>query len=129
MADQLNHDSRWTKKGYTGSDLLNDIIKALERKEIEWPDYAFCRENHDHGNPRLAQNEWIARMKIDSKFYRDHGEGIQEMRFYEEVLLILVANTLERVIKLIPIFDDEVQRMIVPRPVPIQTGFYSKRIL
>ena len=59
MADQLKHDQEWSGKEYTGSDLLNDILKALDDKKLDWSeDFTI-----------LPCKEWIERMSQNIKFY------------------------------------------------------------
>merc|ERR1712008_382643 len=104
LADQLKHDPEWSGKEYTGSDLLNDILKALDDKKLDWPeDFTL-----------LPCKEWIKRMRIKSTFYRDHARNASDMKLYEELLLQLAANFLKRTIKLVPILDEDPELTIEP---------------
>ena len=104
LADQLKHDPEWSEKRYTGSDLLNDILKALDDKKLDWPeDFTL-----------LPCKEWIKRMRIKSTFYKNHATDASEMQLYEELLLQLTANILKRTIKLVPIFDEDPELTIKP---------------
>mgnify|MGYP007022693691 CR=1 FL=1 len=104
LADQLKHDPEWSGKEYAGSDLLSDILKALDDKKLDWPeDFTL-----------LPCKEWIERMKINPTFYRDHARNASEMQIYEKLLLQLAANFLKRTIKLVPILDEDPELTIEP---------------
>ena len=104
FADQLKHDPEWSEKEYAGSDLLNDILKALDDKKLDWPeDFTL-----------LPGKEWIERMRIDALFYLDHARNASEMKLYENILLQLAANFLKRTIKLVPILDEDPELTIEP---------------
>ena len=104
FADQLKHDPEWSEKEYTGSDLLNDILKALDDKKLDWPeDFSL-----------LPGKEWIERMKTDPVFYFHHVRNASEMQIYEKLLLQLAANFLKTIIKLVPIFDEDPELTIEP---------------
>ena len=104
FADQLKHDPEWSEKRYAGSDLLNDILKALDDKKLDWPeDFTL-----------LPCKEWIERMRIHPKFYRHHARNASEMQIYEKLLLQLAANFLKRTIKLVPILDEDPELTIEP---------------
>ena len=104
LADQLKHDPEWSEKEHTGSDLLNDILKALDDKKLDWVEDFMP----------LPFKEWIKRMKIKSTFYRDHARNASEMKLYEKLLLQLAANFLKRTIKLVPILDEDPELTIEP---------------
>ena len=92
------------RKRYAGSDLLNDILKALDDKKLDWPeDFSL-----------LPGNEWIIRMRIDPLFYKHHATDASEMQVYEQLLLQLAANFLKRTIKLVPILDEDPELTIEP---------------
>jgi hypothetical protein len=104
FADQLKHDPEWSEKEYTGSDLLTDILKALDDKKLDWPeDFTL-----------LPGKEWIERMRIDPTFYRDHATDESEVQIYEKLLLQLAATFLKRTIKLVPILDEDSELTIEP---------------
>ena len=104
FADQLKHDPEWSEKIYAGSDLLSDILKALDDKKLDWPeDFTL-----------LPCKEWIERMRIDPLFYLHHARNASEMQIYEELLLQLAANHLKRTIKLVPILDEDPELTIEP---------------
>ena len=104
FADQLKDNPEWSEKEYTGSDFLNDILKALDDKNLDWPeDFTL-----------LPCKEWIERMRIDPTFYRDHTKVASEMKLYEKLLLQLAANFLKRTIKLVPILDEDPELTIEP---------------
>ena len=104
LADQLKHDPEWSEKEYTSSDLLNDILKALDDKKFDWPeDFTL-----------LPCKEWIERMRIDPAFYFHHARNASEMQNYEKLLLQLAANFLKRTIKLVPILDEDPELTIEP---------------
>ena len=104
VADQLKHDPEWSEKKYAGSDLLNDILKALDDKNLDWPeDFTL-----------LPCKEWIERMRIDPAFYIHHARNASEMQIYEKLLLQLAANFLKRTIKLVPILDEDPELTIEP---------------
>ena len=104
VADQLKHDPEWSGKEYAGSDLLNDILKALDDKKLDWPeDFTL-----------LSFKEWIKRMKIDPVFYFHHARNTSEMQIYEKLFLQLSANFLKRTIKLVPILDEDPEQTIEP---------------
>ena len=64
FADQLKHDPEWSEKEYTGSDLLNDILKAIDNK-LDWPeDFTL-----------LPGKEWIERIRIHPNFYTHHARN------------------------------------------------------
>ena len=99
LADQLKHDPEWSSKKYTGSSLLDHILRALEEKQLEWPvDFNL-----------LSSNDWIRRMKTNPVFYRDHARDASDMKLYEDLLLNLSANFLKRTFKLIPILDEDIE--------------------
>ena len=76
LADQLKHDPEWSEKRYAGSDLLNDILKALDDKKLDWPeDFTL-----------LPCKEWIERMRIHPNFYKHHARKASEKRIYEKYL-------------------------------------------
>ena len=102
FADQLKQDPEWSEKGYAGSDLLNDILKALDDKKLDWPeDFTL-----------LPGKEWIERIRIDPIFYLHHATDASEMQIYEKLLLQLAANFLKRTIKLVPILDEDPELII-----------------
>ena len=104
VADQLKHDPEWSGKEYTGSDLLNDILKALDDKKLDWPeDFTL-----------LPCKEWIERMRTNTIFYMHHARNTSEMKLYEKLLLQLAANYLKRTIKLVPILDEDPELTIEP---------------
>ena len=104
VADQLKHDPEWSEIEYAGSDLINDILKALHDKQLVWPeDFTL-----------LPCKEWIERMRIDSSFYFHHARNASEMQIYEKLLLQLAANFLKRTIKLVPILDEDPELTIEP---------------
>ena len=104
LADQLKHDPEWSEKRYTGSDLLNDILKALDDKKLDWPeDFTL-----------LPGKEWIERIRIDPIFYLHHATDASEMQIYEKLLLQLAANFLKRTIKLVPILDEDLEQTLEP---------------
>ena len=104
VADQLKHDPERSGKEYAGSDLLNDILKALDDKKLDWPeDFTL-----------LPCKEWIERMRINPNFYRNHARNASEMKLYEKLLLQLAANFLKRTIKLVPILDEDPELTIEP---------------
>ena len=104
FADQLKQDPEWSEKGYAGSDLLNDILKALDDKKLDWPeDFTL-----------LPGKEWIERIRIDPIFYLHHATDASEMQIYEKLLLQLAANFLKRTIKLVPILDEDPELTIEP---------------
>ena len=104
FADQLKQDPEWSEKGYAGSDLLNDILKALDDKKLDWPeDFTL-----------LPGKEWIERIRIDPIFYLHHATDASEMQIYEKLFLQLAANFLKRTIKLVPILDEDPELTIEP---------------
>ena len=104
LADQLKHDPEWSEIEYAGSDLLTDILKALDEKKLDWPeDFTL-----------LTFKEWIERMRIDPQFYWHHARDASEMQIYEKLLLQLAANFLKRTIKLVPILDEDPELTIEP---------------
>merc|ERR1712008_493621 len=104
LADQLKHDPEWSGKEYTGSNLLNDILKALDDKKQDWPeDFTL-----------LPCKEWIERMRINPNFYRHHVRNSSDMKIYEKLLLQLAANFLKRTGKLVPILDEDPEVTIEP---------------
>ena len=104
FADQLKHDPEWPGKKYTGSDLLNDILKALDDKKLDWPeDFTL-----------LPCKEWIERMRTNTNFYKHHVRNASQMKLYEKLLLQLAANFLKRTIKLVPILDEDPELTIEP---------------
>jgi len=104
LADQLKHDPEWSEKRYAGFDLLNDILKALDDKKLDWPgDFTL-----------LPGKEWIERMRINPVFYRDHATDASEMEIYEKLLLHLAATFLKRILKLVPILDEDPELTIEP---------------
>ena len=104
VADQLKHDPEWSEKRYAGSDLLNDILKALDDKNLDWPeDFSL-----------LPGKEWIERMRTNPLFYMHHATDVSEMQIYEKLLLQLAANFLKRTIKLVPILDEDPELTIEP---------------
>ena len=97
VADQLKHDPEWSGKEYAGSDLLSDILKALDHKKLDWPeDFTL-----------LTFKEWIKRIRIDPHFHLHHARNAPEMQLYEKLLLRLAANFLKRTIKMVPILDED----------------------
>ena len=104
LADQLKYDSEWSMKAYVSSALLNDILKALDENQLAWP----------NNFSLLSSNEWVKRMRIDPIFYKHHATDDTEMKMYEDLLLKLVANFLEKQIKLIPILDEDPELTIEP---------------
>lgn len=112
FADQLKHDPEWSEKEYAGSDLLNDILKALDDKNLDWPeDFTL-----------LPCKEWIKKMRMNPRFYMYHARNASEMQIYEQLLLQLAANFLKRTIKLVPILDEDPKLTIEPSLPSNQTG-------
>ena len=112
VADQLKHDPEWSGKEYAGSDLLSDILKALDDKKLDWPeDFTL-----------LTFKKWIERMRIDPIFYYYHARHASEMQLYEQLLYQLAANFLKRTIKLVPILDEDPELTIEPSLPSNQTG-------
>ena len=103
LADQLKHDPESGKEN-AGSELLTDILKALDDKKLDWPeDFTL-----------LPWKEWIEKMRMDPIFYKYHVRDASEMQIYEKLLLQLAANFLKRTIKLVPILDEDPELTIEP---------------
>ena len=54
VVDQINHDSDMPKKYDSSSDLLSDILSALDEKKISWPKYF----------RNMSSEEWMKRISI-----------------------------------------------------------------
>ena len=102
VVDQINHDSDMPKKYNSSSDLLNDILSALDEKKISWPkDFR-----------QMSSEGWIGKMRINPIFYFHHAPF--EMKEYEEVLLKLVADFLGRTLVLVPFLEEDSESIFKP---------------
>ena len=97
VVDQISHDSDMPKKYDSSSDLLSDILSALNEKKINWPkDFR-----------KMSSEEWIGKMRTDPIFYFHHATDEDEMQEYEKLLLKLVADFLGRTLVLVPILKED----------------------
>ena len=109
LADQLKHDPEWAGKEYVSSDLLSDILMALEENTLALPE-----------DFNLVTNkEWIDKMRIDPSFYKyihwcfRTGDA-SKLQLYEKALLKLAANFLGKTFNLVPILDEDPYLTIAP---------------
>ena len=104
VVDQISHDSDMPKKYDSSSDLLSDILNALDEKKINWPrDFRL-----------MSSEEWIEKMRTDPIFYFHHAKNSSEMQEYEKVLLKLVADFLGRTLVLVPILKEDSKLIFKP---------------
>ena len=104
VVDQISHDSDMPKKYDSSSDLLSDILNALDEKKINWPRYFWL----------MSSEEWIEKMRTDPIFYFHHTRNSSEMKEYEELLLKLVADFLGRTLVLVPLLEEDSESSFKP---------------
>ena len=104
VVDQINHDSDMPKKYDSSSDLLSDILSALDEKKISWPEDFW----------EMSSEEWMEKMRTDSIFYFHHATNKYEMQEYEEVLLKLMADFLGRTLVLVPLLEEDSESIFKP---------------
>ena len=104
VVDQISHDSDMPKKYDSSFDLLSDILSALDEKKISWPEDFW----------EMSSEEWIGKMKIDPIFCFHHTTRPDEMQKYEELLVKLVADLLERTLVLVPLLEEGSESQFKP---------------
>ena len=105
VVDQISHDSDMPKKYDSSSDLLSDILSALDEKKISWPEDFW----------EMSSEEWIGKMRIDPIFYFHHTLGSSyKMQEYEKLLLKLVADFLGRTLVLVPLLEEDSESSFKP---------------
>ena len=103
VVDQINHDSDMPKKYDSSSDLLSDILSALDEKKISWPGDFW----------EMSSEEWIGKMRFDPIFYFHHTKGSSyKMQEYEKLLLKFVADFLGRTLVLVPLLEEDSESSI-----------------
>ena len=105
LADQTRHDPDVTKH-YDASSLLNDILDALDKQKISWP----------QDFKRMSPQEWVQKMRNDPIFYFHKVGNADPLKMieYEEVLLKLSANFLGGILRLVPILEEDSELVIEP---------------
>ena len=92
IVDQCKNDPELSTIESNSSILLENILTCLE--ETNFVDWSSENDN------LILKNEWVEKMKIDSKFYWFHSQSADEMQKYENILISLAAKYLDRKIKL-----------------------------
>ena len=97
LLDQMKCDQELSTKYPNQSALLDDIIAALETERINWQsDFNL-----------MSSEQWIQKMQTDPKFYWHCVKNSSEMQEYENLLLDLAAQCLERGIQLMPFLEED----------------------
>ena len=97
LLDQMKPDQELSEKFSNQTALLDNIIAALETERIHWPS-AFIL---------MTSEQWIQKMRTDPRFYYYHAKISSEMQEYEDLLLDLAAQCLEREIQVIPFLQQD----------------------
>ena len=115
VVDQINYDSDMAKKYDSSSDLLSEILNALDEKKISWPkDFR-----------QMSSKEWIGKLRIDPIFYFHHTAGSSDkMQEYEKLLIKLVADFLGRTLVLVPLLEEDSELSFTPLLTTEQTKKY-----
>lgn len=115
IVDQCRNDLTLSKPVLTTLDLLEDILKDVETNVIDW----------EHDNDQLiSKDDWVKKMRIDTRFYWFHSQSVSEMLKYEKILLSLAAKRLQRRIKLFQNdFNDQICQPLTFEP----NSLYSDR--
>ena len=72
----------------------------------------------------MSAKEWIKKMKINPIFHMYHASNTSELQKYENLLLNLAAECLEREINLIPILETD-QKFTFKPEVKLLTKSFS----
>ena len=96
LIDQLTLDLELRKRNSCQFTLLKGIIDSLKEGNIFWPSHFTL----------MLSEKWIQMMRTDSNFYWHHAGSSSEMKKYEDLLLNLAAQYLERQINLIPFLEE-----------------------
>lgn len=85
----------------TNSELLDEIIEALKCGKIQW--------KSEFSN-LISQDIWMQKIKYSNIFYRNHANDIHQMNQFEDMLMDLCAQVLDRRILLLPFLPDESEK-------------------
>jgi len=96
IVDQMDHDEQRSGRKLTGLALRDEIIHALTRNTIEWP---------QQSKKIITKEEWIRQMKKHPFFYKHQSRNAREMEDHEAILLDLASKYLKRRITLIPLLE------------------------
>ena len=117
IVDQMDHDEQRSGGKLTGLALRDEIIHALTQNTIEWP---------QQSNKIITKEEWIRLMKIDLSFYINQSRTVQEMTYYEAILLDLASKYLKRRITLIPFLEGGQEQSFFPNDFDARNSEASK---
>jgi len=104
LTHQLNDIQQGARIAYAGSDLLHDILKALDEKKLAWP----------NNFQLLKREDWIEKMKTNPTFYMYSAKDGNEMKIHEDLILNLATNLLKKTINLLPILDGDLKITFQP---------------
>ena len=77
--------------------LLNKIIETLETGQAHFP----------RGFNLMSTEEWCQKMRADPKFYFFTAKDFFEIKEYENLLIIVAAQCLERKIQVVPFLQQD----------------------
>ena len=104
LLDQVKQDPELSEKYCNQATLLKDIIEGVEGNKIFWPNEFTL----------ISSEEWIRKMSLNPNFYLHHAVSSSELQEYENFLLYLAAQCLEREINLFPILEDDQKFTFTP---------------
>ena len=96
LSDQMNNSSD-SSECWTGAKILELILEKLEKRQISWP-----REFQ-----LIQPEEWMQKMKLNSKFYRNYVRSVSEFEQFDNFLIELCSQSLERPIEVWSFLDED----------------------
>ena len=97
LLDQMKHDQELSNKSSSQKALVNEIIAGLETERIYWP-LSFNL---------MSSEQWSQKMRMDPKFYWYYARNSSEVQEFENLLLDLAAQCLNRKILVIPFLQQD----------------------
>ena len=118
LLDQIKQGPEMSEKYGNQETLLKDIIEGLEGNKIFLPNEFTL----------ISSEEWIRKMSLNPNFYLHHVDSSSELQEYENFLLYLAAQCLEREINLIPILEQGQQFTFTPDAKILTKSFSISKI-
>ena len=97
LVDQMKHDQELSNKSSSQTALVNEIITGLDTERINWP-LSFNL---------MSSEQWSQKMRMDPKFYWYFARNSSEVQEFENLLLDLAAQCLNRKILVIPFLQQD----------------------
>ena len=97
LVDQMKHDQELSNKSSSQTALVNEIITGLDTERINWP-LSFNL---------MSSEQWSQKMRMDPKFYWYFARNSSEVQEFENLLLDLAAQCLNRKIQVIPFLQQD----------------------